>query len=143
MTQHQTDEEKGTEERQTLPDRRSVRRVWWISLAAYVVIAASYAIRREFGSLVGLTCSALVVMINFLWLEEIAFKLLGPAPLVNPWKLGVRALGRYALLGLVAAVFVVRFNILSVLLGTSILVIGIMGEALYSWIASADEGVDR
>jgi hypothetical protein len=114
-----------------------------MSLAAYVIMAGAYALRGEFGVLLGLTCSALVVMINFLWLEEIAFKLLGPAPLVNPWKLGVRALGRYALLGLVAAVFVVRFNILSVLLGTSILVIGIMGEALYSWIVPDDEGVDR
>lgn len=128
---------------QTLPDRASVRRIWRISLAAWLAIGGSYAYQREWGSLLGLTCSALVVMINFLWLEEIAFKLLGPAPLIQPWKLGVRALGRYALLGLVAAVFVVRFNILSVLLGTSILVIGIMGEALYSWIASDDEGVDR
>lgn len=128
---------------ETKPDRRPVRRIWAFSLFAYVVIAAVYAFRREYQSLLGLTCSALVVMINFLWLEEIAFKLLGPAPLVKPWKLGVRALGRYSLLGLLAAVFVVRFNILSVLLGTSILVIGIMGEALYSWIASDDEGVDR
>ena len=128
---------------ETKPDRRPVRRIWWMSIGAYLVIAAAYLFRRDYNSLLGLTCSALVVMINFLWLEEIAFKLLGPAPLVKPWKLGVRALGRYSLLGLLAAVFVARFNILSVLLGTSILVIGIMGEALYSWIASDDEGVDR
>ena len=72
---------------ETKPDRRPVRRIWWMSIGAYLVIAAAYLFRRDYNSLLGLTCSALVVMINFLWLEEIAFKLLGPAPLVKPWKL--------------------------------------------------------
>ena len=128
---------------QTLPDPKPVRRVWKIALSAWAIFAAIYCVRGDFRSLGGLTCGGLVVMINFLWLEGIAFKFLGPDPQVKPWKVGVRALGRYALLGLFAAVFVVRFNILSVLLGTSILVIGIIGEALYEWWCDLGGGVDR
>jgi hypothetical protein len=130
-------------EEESPPDPGPVRRIRLISLAAYVLIALWYAIHRDWNSLAGLTWSALVVMIAFLWLEEIAFKLLGPAPLVKPWKLGVRAVGRYALIALLVAVFGVRFNIISVLLGTSILVIGIVGETLYTWVTADDGGVGR
>jgi hypothetical protein len=51
------------------------------------------------------------------------------------------ALGRYALLGaaLSIAIFVARFNALSVLLGFSILVVGIMSEAVYSTVRSFAE----
>jgi hypothetical protein len=46
----------------------------------------------------------------------------------------LRTLARYVLLGaaLSVAIFVARFNALSVLLGFSIVVVGIMGEAVYS-----------
>lgn len=130
-------------EEQSRPDPRPGRRVRLIAFAAWLVFALFYAIRRDWNSLLGLTCSGAVVMINFLWLEELAFKILGPAPLVKPWKMGVRALSRYALIAMLAAVFVVRFNIISVLLGTSILVIGILGETVYAWVTADDEGVDR
>jgi len=82
----------------------------------------------------GLTCSAAVVMINFLWLEQILGKTLQSAPQAKAWRVAVRTMARFALFGaaLAVAIFVVRFNSLSVLLGFSVIVIGIMGEAVYS-----------
>ena len=77
-------------------------------------------------------------MINFLWLEAIVNTVLQPSPRLRPWRLSIRALGRYALLGgaLAVLIFVARFNALSVLLGFSIVVVGIMGEAVYSTFRS-------
>jgi hypothetical protein len=111
-----------------------LRRVRRISVGAYVVFAVPTLISSGLPGLLGLTCSAVVTMINFLWLEEIINTVLQPSPHLAPWKLSIRALGRYALLGaaLSVAIFVARFNALSVLLGFSIVVVGIMGEAAYS-----------
>lgn len=111
-----------------------VRRIRRISLAAYVAFAGFVAISSGFAGLVGLTCSALVVMINFLWLEEIVSSVLQPTPQLRPWKLTLRTMARFVLLGAAISVtiYVARFNALSVLLGFSIVVIGIIGEALYS-----------
>ena len=84
--------------------------------------------------LVGLTCSAAVAMINFLWLEDIVSKVLQPTPHVSAWKLGIRTMARFALfcVAISVAIIVARFNVISVLLGFSIIVVGIMGEAVYS-----------
>jgi hypothetical protein len=111
-----------------------LRRVRRISVGAYVVFAVPMLISGGLRGLLGLTCSAVVTMINFLWLEEIVNSVLQPSPHLRPWNLSIRALGRYALLGaaLSVAIFVARFNALSVLLGFSIVVVGIMGEAAYS-----------
>ena len=80
-------------------------------------------------------------MINFLWLEEIVEGLLQPTPRRHPWRLTVRTLSRFALLGvaLLVTIFVARMNAVSVLLGFSIVVVGIMGEAVYSTIRSFAE----
>jgi len=53
----------------------------------------------------------------------------------------VRALARFILLGAAVAVTIViaRFNVVSVLLGFSIIVVGIMGEAVYMTIRSFAE----
>ena len=111
-----------------------LRRVKIISVAAYVLFAVPVLIEGGLQSFVGLTCSAVVTMINFLWLEAIVNAILQPSPRLRPWKMSLRALGRYALLGgaIAVSIFVARFNALSVLLGFSIVVVGIMGEALYS-----------
>jgi len=111
-----------------------LRRIRWISGAAYVAFAGFMAISSGFASLVGLTCSALVVMINFLWLEEVVGSVLQPSPQLKPWKLTLRTMARLVLLGaaITVTIYVARFNALSVLLGFSILVVGIVGEALYS-----------
>lgn len=73
-------------------------------------------------------------MINFLWLEEIVETILQPAPRLHAWRLSLRTLARFVLLGaaLTITIFVARFNAFSVLLGFSIIVVGIMGEALYT-----------
>jgi len=115
-----------------------LRRVKTISIAAYVVFAVPVLIDSGVSGFVGLTCSALVTMINFLWLEAIVNTVLQPSPRLRPWRLSIRALGRYALLGgaLAVLIFVARFNALSVLLGFSIVVVGIMGEAVYSTFRS-------
>jgi hypothetical protein len=115
-----------------------LRRVKIISVAAYVLFAVPVLIQGGLTSFVGLTCSAVVTMINFLWLEAIVNAILQPSPRLRPWKISIRALGRYALLGgaIAVSIFVARFNALSVLLGFSIVVVGIMGEAVYSTVRS-------
>lgn len=113
-------------------------RVRRFSLAAYFVFAAWILPARGWWSLAGLTCGAVVTMINFLWLEEIVGAVLQPTPRLKAWRLSWRALARFPLLGLAlsVAIFVARFNAVSVLLGFSIVVVGIMGEALYSTVRS-------
>jgi ATP synthase I chain len=126
------------------PDEASalvLRRIRRISLAAYVVFAAYILPALGWRSLAGLTCGAAVTMINFLWLEEIVNAVLQPTPRLKVRRLLLRVLARFPLLGvaLSVAIFVARFNAVSVLLGFSIVVVGIMGEALYSAIrGSAD-----
>ena len=74
-------------------------------------------------------------MICFLWLEEIAEALLQPAAHRHQARrLALKAMGRFVLLGvaLLVTITVARFNAVSVLLGFSIIVVGIMGEALYA-----------
>lgn len=123
------------------PDEASalvLRRIRRISVAAYVVFAAYILPTHGWRSLTGLTCGAVVTMINFLWLEEIVEAVLQPTPRLKAWRLSLRALARFPLLGVAlwVAIVVARFNAVSVLLGFSIVVVGIMGEALYSVIRS-------
>ncbi|HEX9162224.1 MAG TPA: hypothetical protein VF980_11005 [Thermoanaerobaculia bacterium] len=115
-----------------------MRRIVRIGVAAYVVFAIVTVIRSGFGGLVGLTCCAAVTMIAFLWLEEIAELLLQPSAHLHARRLMWRTLARFALLGvaLVVTIFVARFDAVSVLLGFSIVVVGIMGEAVYSFVRS-------
>jgi hypothetical protein len=115
-----------------------LRRIHRISAVAYVVFAAFVLAWSGWRGLVGLTCSAVVTMINFLWLEEIVEAVLQPSPRLKAWRLSLRTLARFALLGvaLSVAIFVARFNAVSVLLGFSIVVVGIMGEGLYSLCSS-------
>ncbi len=111
-----------------------LRRIQRISFGAYIVFAVPVLINGGLHGFVGLTCSAAVTMISFLWLEEIVNAVLQPSPRLRTWKVLLRTLARYVLLGaaLSVAIFVARFNALSVLLGFSIVVVGIMGEAVYS-----------
>ena len=109
-----------------------------MSVAAYFVFAIPIVVTSRWQGLLGLTCSAVVTMINFLWLEQIADAILQPSPRLRPWKLSVRALARYVVLGAALSVTIViaRFNVVSVLLGFSIIVVGIIGEAVYSTLRS-------
>lgn len=111
-----------------------IRRIRRISVAGYLVFAVYVLISRGFRDFIGLTCSAAVTMIAFLWLEEIAEMFLQSAAHVRARRLLLRTLARFALLGvaLTVTIFVARFDALSVLLGFSIVVVGIMGEAVYS-----------
>jgi hypothetical protein len=123
-------------------ERAMVDRIVRFSAGAWIVLALAYAVAGQWWGLLGLTCSGAVVIINFLWLERIVVRVLQPAPRVEAWRLGVRAVARMALFGVALAIsiFVVRFNPLSVLLGFSILVIGIGCEVLYSVYRAAGEG---
>jgi ATP synthase I subunit len=118
-----------------------LRRIRLIAVAAWIAFAVPVLMTGGWRGLLGLTCSGLVTMINFLWLEEIVDGLLQPTPSRHPWRLTVRTLSRFALLGLALSVtiFVARINPLSVLLGFSIVVVGIMGEAVYMTIRSFAE----
>ena len=118
-----------------------LRRIRRIAVGAWIVFAVPVLMTGGWRGLIGLTCSGLVTMINFLWLEEIVDALLQPTPARHPWRLTVRTLSRFALLGaaLLVTIFVARINAVSVLLGFSIVVAGIMGEAVYSTIRSLAE----
>ena len=104
------------------------------TLAAYAGFAVFLSISHGFRAFVGLTCSAAVTMISFLWLEEIVSGVLQPSAQLHPRRLVLRALSRFVLLGMAAwvTVLVARFDAVSVLLGFSVVVVGILGEALYS-----------
>jgi hypothetical protein len=111
-----------------------LRRIRRTSVAAYLAFCPLVIYLDSWRGFLGLTCSAAVVMINFLWLEEIVTAVLQPGPHLHAWRLTLRALARFALLGVatLVTILVARFNAVSVLLGFSILVVGIFGEAVYS-----------
>jgi ATP synthase I subunit len=127
-----------TEEPTPWYDRESpqdaLRRIKRTALVAAAVFAVFMAFSAGFQGVLGLTCSAAVTMISFLWLEEIVDALLQPAAHLHARRLTLRTLARFALLGvaLTVTIIIARFNALSVLLGFSIIVVGICGEALYS-----------
>jgi hypothetical protein len=104
------------------------------AVGAWAVFAVILAFYGGFWAVLGLTCSAAVAMISFLWLEEIVEALLQPAAHLRARRLTLRTLARFALLGvaLTVTIIIARFNAVSVLLGFSIIVAGICGEALYS-----------
>lgn len=134
MTETPPPEEPQWYDRETPADvLRRIKRTAWVAL---VVFAAFSAILGGFRAFLGLTCSAAVTMITFLWLEEIVNNLLQPAAHSHARKLVLRALARFALLGVALAVTIIiaRFNAVSVLMGFSIIVVGICGEALYSLV---------
>jgi hypothetical protein len=120
------------------PSSNVTRRIKWIAMAAYAAFAVFTLISAGFRGFLGLTCSAAVTMIAFLWLEEIVDVLLQPAAHLHARRLTLRTLARFALLGvaLTVTIIVARFNAVSVLLGFSIIVVGICGEALYALFRS-------
>jgi hypothetical protein len=117
---------------------RVLRRIRWMSAGAYVLFAIYVGFAQGFRELIGLTCCAAVAMISFLWLEEILTDLLSPASHLQPRKVMLRTLARFILPGAAVsvAIFGARFHALSVLLGFSTVVVGIMGEAVYSGVRS-------
>ncbi len=112
----------------------TVRRIRRGSLAGYCAFAVWAVFQRGWWPLIGLTCAALVNIIGFLWLEDILGKVLHASPHPNASRLGAWVTARFVLLGgaLSAAIFVARFNAFSVVLGFSVIVVGIFGEALYA-----------
>ena len=115
-------------------ERAVLRRVRVFAVAAWAVFGLFYLVRLDWWGLVGLTCSGAVIMINFLWLEGSVRNALQPAPLVKSWKLLLPTVGRFALFALTLSItfHVVRLNTISVLLGLSIIVAGIMTEGIYT-----------
>lgn len=111
-----------------------LRRVRRTALWSAVVFAIFCWFYGGFHAFLGLTCSAAVTIITFLWLEEVADVLLQPSAHLHARRLTLRSLARFVLLGvtLTVSIIVARFNALSVLLGFSVIVVGICGEALYS-----------
>ena len=116
------------------------RRLRKYAVFCWVAFAVPTLVFGGFVAFLGLTCSALVVMIGHLWLERILDRLLLPAPQVSPWRLGVHILARFLLLGLALAIaiFVARFSPISVILGFSIIVGAIMIEAAHALFRPGD-----
>ena len=118
---------------EALEHRGVLRRIRRTAFGAWLVFAVILLVFRGFYAVLGLTCSAAVAMINFFWLEDILVKVLQPTPDAKAWRVGVRTVVRFLLFGaaLSVSIFVVQFDTLGVLLGFSIIVVGIMGEAVY------------
>jgi len=112
----------------------TLRRIRRNTLIAYAAFAIFLMFWRGFSAFVGLTCSAAVTMISFLWLEEIMSSILQPSAQLQPHRLILRALSRFVLLGVAAwvTILVARFDAVSVLLGFSVVVVGILGEAAHA-----------
>ncbi|MDX1582003.1 MAG: ATP synthase subunit I, partial [Thermoanaerobaculia bacterium] len=77
----------------------TVKRVRTTAIVSAFVLALGVLIWRGWVSAFALTCGAAVVMINFLWLEEILEKTLRPMPEVQSWRIIVRVVLRFLLLG--------------------------------------------
>ena len=113
---------------------RVLRRIRWISIGAALVAGLLVLWLRDVRAFVGLTCAAALTIINFLWLEDTVTTVLRASPHPSPFKLSIRVLARFVLLGvaLSAAIYVAHFDALSVVGGFSVVVLGVMGEALLS-----------
>ena len=111
-----------------------LRRIKRNSVAAYIAFTVFTWIWAGFRPFLGLTCAAAVTMISFLWLEDVIGALLQPSPQLRAWRVMLRSVARLLLLGvaILVLIFVARFNVVSVLLGFSIVVVGIIGEAVYA-----------
>jgi hypothetical protein len=118
----------------TTPPSAILRRLRKEALACYVVFGVGALFFEGFRGFLGLTCSALVVMIGHLWLERIVDRLLRPTPDISPWNLGLQVFARLAVMGVAlgVAIFIARFSPVSVILGFSIIVGAVMLEAVYS-----------
>lgn len=112
----------------------ALRRIRRIALVAYVVFAISIGFTRGFRAFVALTCTAALAIISFLWLEEIVTGVLQPSAQLHPRRLLLKALSRFVILGVAAwvTVQVAKFDAVGVLLGFSVVVVGILGEAAYA-----------
>ena len=122
------------------PSQGLLRRIRKGALACYVVFGAGALFFEGFRGFLGLTCSALVVMIGHLWLERIVDRLLRPAPEIRPWNLGVQVFTRLVVMGaaLGFAIFIARFSPVSVILGFSIVVGAVMIEAVQAAFRSGE-----
>ena len=111
-----------------------LRRIKRMSVGAYFLFALLLVFTTGFRSLLGLTCSAAVTMISFLWLEEIVGSLFQPTSHLQARRLTLRTVARFVVLGVAlwVTIVVARFHAVTVLLGFSIVVVGIIGEAAYS-----------
>ncbi len=121
------------------PDHRpTMRRIRGTAIVSAVVLALIVGFVEGWRAAFALTCSATVVMINFLWLEEIVENTLRPVPEVQSWRVVIKVFLRFLLLGVAFAgiLVVARGEGLSILLGFSIIVIGIMGEAARATLES-------
>jgi hypothetical protein len=122
------------ESNETQEAERVLRRIKINSVGAYVAFAVVLVISRGWWAFLGLTCGAAVTMISFLWLEEIVEAILQSSPQLQRKRFTWRGLGRFALLAvaLLVTIIVARLDALSLLLGFSIVVVGIIGEAVYT-----------
>ncbi|HEX3583310.1 MAG TPA: ATP synthase subunit I [Thermoanaerobaculia bacterium] len=111
-----------------------LRRIRRTALGAYVLFAILVGFTRGFRAFVALTCTAALAIITFLWLEEIVTDALQPSAQLHPRRLVLKGLSRFVLLGVAAwvTVQVAKFDAVGVLLGFSVVVVGILGEAAYA-----------
>jgi hypothetical protein len=119
-------------------EEAALRRIKGFSAAAYAAFSIFTVFSAGFRAFLGLTCAAAVTMISFLWREQYLGALLQPTSRPKSARLTVRALARLLLLGaaILVLIYIARFNAVIVLLGSSIVVVGVIGEAAFSMFKS-------
>ena len=111
--------------------RQTVRRILRTAVAASVLLSLGALPIGGWRLTGAIACSALLVVMNFIWLEEIVKDALRSPGNVNPAQVSARVLFRMIFLtaSLFATVAIARFEPVGVALGFSVIVIGIFGEA--------------
>lgn len=90
--------------------------------------------------------SGTLIIMNFIWLEEILANTLRSSPDVNPLPVTLRIVLRFGLIAMsvIVTVGIARFEPVGVLIGFSVIVIGIVSEGFFSlWTALRKEKIER
>lgn len=111
--------------------RATVRRIMTTAGVSSIVMIVGAAVFAGWRFAGAIACSALLVVMNFVWLEEIVQDTLRASPDIKPASVGGRVVFRMFLMtvSVFATVGVARFEPVGVALGFSVIVIGILGEA--------------
>lgn len=111
--------------------RATVRRIMTTAVVSSLVMIAGAVVFAGWRFAGAIACSAILVVMNFVWLQEIVQDTLRSSPDISPASVGGRVVFRMILMtvSVFATVAVARFEPVGVALGFSVIVVGIFGEA--------------
>lgn len=127
---------------------RSERRVFRIATVSALLVVLALGALGRFREAAALTAGAAVAIVSGLWLSDVAGRLLVPRPRAATrldWKFAVRALLRYAFVGLAAfgSVRLFRDEVPWLLGGLSAVVLGVVVEGFRGAAAGRSDTEDE